>query len=341
MYIVATNPKPSTAHYARTSLFFRVFGHCAVFLAFVYLTNNYLNVWQDWPGVAHYFISGDTEGANAFQAWLQLLSYTLILPLAFVWCLKQPDIRLIEDSEKFSRWSAYVIRAAFWSVVLIGLVDGVISWLRVEDLLNSVFGETLGNNLGRSVFRGTYVHYPLIGFGFVLAYFYRTVSVSWLALLVVFAEAWIVVARFIFSYEQTLMGDLVRFWYAALLLFSSAYTLREEGHVRVDVLYAIKSIRYKAWANMIGIFLLALPLLAIILTLGMWEKSSIINSPLFSFEISQSSYGLYIKYLMAGFLVVFAVSMLLEFISYLLKAVAVLTHEVQASDEPMSKEAAQ
>jgi TRAP-type mannitol/chloroaromatic compound transport system permease small subunit len=34
------------------------------------------------------------------------------------------------------------------------------------------------------------------------------------------------------------MGDLVRFWYAALFLFASAYTLLEEGHVRVDVFYA-------------------------------------------------------------------------------------------------------
>lgn len=34
------------------------------------------------------------------------------------------------------------------------------------------------------------------------------------------------------------MADLVRFWYAALFLFASAYTLLEEGHVRVDVFYA-------------------------------------------------------------------------------------------------------
>ena len=52
------------------------------------------------------------------------------------------------------------------------------------------------------------------------------------------AELLIVISRFIFSYEQAFMADLVRFWYGALFLFASAYTLLEEGHVRVDVLYA-------------------------------------------------------------------------------------------------------
>ena len=46
----------------------------------------------------------------------------------------------------------------------------------------------------------------------------------WLALLVVVAEFLIVITRFVFSYEQAFMGDLVRFWYAALFLFASANT---------------------------------------------------------------------------------------------------------------------
>ena len=51
---------------------------------------------------------------------------------------------------------------------------------------------------------------------------------------------------------------------------------------------------------------------------GMGGKGNSINSPLLSFEVSQSGYGMYIKYIMAGFLIVFAVSMLIQFVSYLL-----------------------
>ncbi|PIE20898.1 MAG: hypothetical protein CSA61_00190 [Neptuniibacter caesariensis] len=333
MEIVSTSAQPLTASYQRKNRLVRVFALSMVGLTLIYLINNYLNVWHDWPGVAAYFFTSNTaENAPVTLAWLQLVSYLIIVPVVVLRVFKT-DHRLIDDSDRISRWVEYIIRTGFWSVVLIGLLDGLISWMRVENLLQPVFGEALGTNLGKSDFRGTWVHYPLILISMVLAVRFKTVSVSWLALLVVFSEAWIVVARFIFSYEQTLMGDLVRFWYASLLLFSSAYTLTKEGHVRVDVLYAQASTRYKAWANTIGIFLLALPLCWVILLFGLWDKSSILNSPLVSFEISQSAYGLFVKYLMASFLIVFAVTMMLQFCSYLLRNVAILTGEVEVKDD--------
>jgi len=144
---------------------------------------------------------------------------------------------------------------------------------------------------------------------------------------VVLAEFQIVISRFVFSYEQPFMGDLVRFWYAALFLFASAYTLVNEGHVRVDVFYSRFSKRRKAWSNTVGTLLLGLPLGWVILGTGMWYKTSSINSPVYSFEVSQSGYGLYVKWLMVGFLAVYAVSMIVQFSSYLLDNVADLRQE--------------
>ncbi|HJO87834.1 MAG TPA: TRAP transporter small permease subunit, partial [Rhodospirillales bacterium] len=143
-------------------------------------------------------------------------------------------------------------------------------------------------------------------------------------------ELLIVVTRFIFSYEQAFMGDLVRFWYAALFLFASAYTLIEEGHVRVDILYKGFSERGKAWSNAIGSLVLGLPLCWIILTRGLWGKSNLINAPLLTFEVTQSGYGLYVKYIMAGFLLIYALSMMIQFTSYFLSNVAILIHEPDA-----------
>ena len=60
----------------------------------------------------------------------------------------------------------------------------------------------------------------------------------------------------------------------------------------------------------------------VVLTLGMLSKSTIINSPLLSFEVSQSGFGMYVKYLMAGFLAIFAISMMIQFASYLLESIA-------------------
>ena len=135
------------------------------------------------------------------------------------------------------------------------------------------------------------------------------------------SEFLIVLSRFIFQYEQAFQGDLVRFWYAALYLFASAYALIHEGHVRVDVLYTSFSERKKAWTNAIGSLILGIPLCLIVIFLGMGGKASIINGPVISFEITQQgSNGLYLLYLMAVYLAVFAVSMLTQFTSYFMSS---------------------
>src|SRR5690606_14427293 len=182
----------------------------------------------------------------------------------------------------------------------------------------------------------TTIHYPLIVAALVLALFTRTIGFHWLALLVVVAEFQIVVGRFVFSYEQAFMGDLVRFWYAALFLFASAYTLVHEGHVRVDVAYTYFSERGKAWANLLGSLLLGIPICWLILARGMSGKFSVITSPLLSHEISQSGYGMYLKYLVAGFLLIYAISMMVQFASYVVSNAAILLGDpgTRHRDEP-------
>ena len=318
-------------------LLIRALAVSIVAIMLLFLINNYLNVWRQWPGLpsffAHYGWFGletfgtPLVGAQIAKAWLQLLSYFGAVALAGLYVFWTPKRPLRADAALLSGFAAYIIRTAFWIVLIIGLVDIIISFLRVENLLSPLVGEDLTQALGRPQFRGMYVHYPLILLSFVIAIFNRSLGFTWLAFLVVLAEFQIVISRFIFSYEQPFMGDLVRFWYAALFLFASAYTLVHDGHVRVDVLYSRFSKRSKAWTNTVGTLLLGLPLGWIILMTGMWDKTSSINSPLHSFEVSQSGYGLYVKYLMVGFLAVYAVSMIIQFSSYLLDKVADIRQE--------------
>ncbi|NNL78249.1 MAG: TRAP transporter small permease subunit [Desulfobacterales bacterium] len=302
-----------------------------------FLINNYLNLWQQWPGLASFFSHHGWFGLEALRSpladdqitkgWFQLLSYFGAISLAILYVLWTHQQPLRKDAAVLSGFATYIIRAAFWIVLIIGFVDIIISFLRVENFLAPLIGEDLTQALGRPKFRGLYVHFPLILLSFVIAIFNRSLGFTWLAFLVVLAEFQIVISRFVFSYEQPFMGDLVRFWYAALFLFASAYTLAHEGHVRVDVLYSRFSKRNKAWTNTVGTLLLGLPLGWIILMTGMWDKTSSINSPLYSFEVSQSGYGLYVKYLMVGFLAVYAISMIVQFSSYLLDSVADLRQE--------------
>jgi len=308
-----------------------------VALALMFVFNSYLSFWRDWPGVLTFYaqmgwfgtaaLSSPLESTRVAQGWGQLAIYLVpVLSLCF-FVRKTPGRTMHHDAEVLSAITAYIIRAAFWSVFLIGLADSVISFLRIENFLHFFIGDQLTADLGRSAFRGVYVHFPLIGLSMIIAAVTRSVGFIWLALLIVVAEILIVVARFVFSYEQAFMSDLVRFWYGALFLFASPYTLIHEGHVRVDILYASFSERGKAWTNTIGSMFLGMPLCWVILTRGMWGKSNIISGPLLNFEVTQSGYGLYVKYLLAGFLLIFAVTMLIQFMSYFLSSAAVLLRE--------------
>lgn len=310
----------------------RTFCWASVTLTLMFIVNNYLIFWLDWPGfltlVDHLAIFGPSslkkplDGGAQLLGWLQAASYFACIAGAALYTKRTPDRPLRLESKVMVDIAAYIVRAAFWAVILVGLADMIISFLRVEGLLPAILGDELATALGRSQFRGSYVHIPLVLVGALVACFTRSLGFTWLALLVVAAELGIVLSRFIFSYEQAFQGDLVRFWYGALFLFASAYTLYEDGHVRVDVFYAALTSRIRGLINIWGSLLLGMSLCVTVMTIGMWSKSAIINSPMLSFEVSQSGFGMYVKYLMASFLGIFAVTMMIQFASYILESLA-------------------
>ena len=315
----------------KLSLFIRVFSYSILATTFVFLINNVLTVWFDWPGVknlfSHYGLFGFKKLSKPLSdsvlnfAFLQLFFYLISVLLAIFYVNRSIKQTLTVDSEILNKFTAYIIRSSFWAVLIVGIADLIISFLVVEKLVEPLFGEYLKIKLVVPAFRITFVHFPLILLSFVVGYFTRSVGFIWLAVLVVASEFFIVLSRFIFEYEQAFQGDLVRFWYSALYLFASAYALIHEGHVRVDVLYTGFSERKKAWTNSIGSLILGIPLCLIVLFLGMGGKASIINGPVISFEITQQgSNGLYLLYLMAVYLAVFAVSMLIQFTSYFMSS---------------------
>ncbi|MCB1969541.1 MAG: TRAP transporter small permease subunit [Geminicoccaceae bacterium] len=302
---------------SRPAVAVRLFGWLILGTLAAFLINGYLTYVRGWPGAAAVL-----RGAGGAFPWLQIALYGVTAALVISYVLKSSDLPLRIDAQRITRFNAWLVRAAFWSVLFVGIVDAAISFLRVEGMLEHYAGAALTTELGRAQYRGPVVHLPLIALGLVFATFTRTLGFTWLALLVVLAELLIVLARFIFSYEQAFMGDLVRFWYAALFLFASAYTLIDEGHVRVDVLYAGMKGTTRGMVNAIGSIVLGVTFCWTILIVGMGNKASIIISPLINFEVSQAGFGLYVKYLMAGFLAIFAITMMIQFVSYMFEAVA-------------------
>ena len=309
----------------------RIFSYSILAITFVFLINNVLTVWYEWPGVkklfSHYGLFGFKKLSKPLEdsvltfAFIQLFFYLISILLVILYVFKSINRTLESDAKILTNFTAYIIRSSFWAVLIVGIADFLISLMVVEKLVEPILGEFLKVKLVVPNFRITFVHFPLILISFIVGYFTRTVGFIWLAVLVVGSEFAIVISRFIFEYEQAFQGDLVRFWYSALYLFASAYALMHEGHVRVDVLYTGFSERKKAWTNSMGSLVLGIPLCLIVIFLGMGGKASIINGPVISFEITQQgSNGLYLLYLMAVYLAVFAVSMLIQFTSYFMSS---------------------
>jgi TRAP-type mannitol/chloroaromatic compound transport system permease small subunit len=285
---------------------------------FRFLVNNVLVVGADMPGVRP-LLSGIITTQSGFQLGIYIVSITGAL-----WFVRQTrDTSLRWDAMRIHAFNVYLIRAMFWSVLFVGIIDCAIAFMRVEGILEASLGHETTKLFNKVRWVGPYIHMPLVALGFVIAYFTRTLGFTWLALMIVAAELAIVISRFVFSYEQAMMGDLVRYWYAALFLFASAYTLFEEGHVRVDVLYAGFGRTTRGFVNAFGSIVLGMSTVWVILAVGLNGKTSIINSPVANFEITQSGgVGMFVKYQMAAFLAVFAITMLIQFVSYFLEAVA-------------------
>ena len=280
--------------------------------------NNVLVVGWDTPSLRD-ILSGNAGAA----AGTTIGVYAGCLALAAAYVLRTPTRALRWDAARIHAFNSYIIRACFWIVLLCGVVDSVIALMRVESLFDGLVSEDLARDLGRVQFVGPYIHIPLMIVGLIIALFTRTLGFHWMALMIVVAELAIVISRFGFSYEQALMGDLVRYWYAALFLFASAFTLFEDGHVRVDVLYAGFGHTRRGFINAWGSILLGMSTTWVILYIGFNGKQSIINSPVVNLEVTQSgTTGMFIKYQMAAFLGIFAMTMLIQFVSYFFESVA-------------------
>ena len=86
-------------------------------------------------------------------------------------------------------------------------------------------------------------------------------------LLNVFYDA---IARYFFNTGSIALQEMEWHLFSMVFLFGIAYALKEDGHVRVDVLYDRFPPRWKAVVNIAGTFLLLLPLSILIIEGSVW-----------------------------------------------------------------------
>lgn len=89
--------------------------------------------------------------------------------------------------------------------------------------------------------------------------------VSWISLVLVALIGLDVVLRYAFSWSSSANQELEWHLFATLFLLGSAYTLKHDKHVRVDVFYSNFSDTKKAWINLIGTAIFLIPFCLVVI----------------------------------------------------------------------------
>lgn len=95
-------------------------------------------------------------------------------------------------------------------------------------------------------------------------------AVSWATVLMVLLTLLVVVLRYAFNLGWIALQESVTYLHAALFMLGAAFTLKREGHVRVDIFYQRWSTRAQALIDLLGGLLLLLPTCAFIAWSG-WD----------------------------------------------------------------------
>ena len=131
---------------------------------------------------------------------------------------------------------------------------------------------------------------------------------AWFTLLMVVVTFVVVVLRYGFDLGWIALQESVLWMHGLVVMLGSAYTLRHEAHVRVDVFYRLFDARQQAVVNLLGTVLLLVPVCAFIL----WSSWGYVADSWALGESSREAGGLPALYLLKTVIPVAAVLLALE-----------------------------
>ena len=111
-------------------------------------------------------------------------------------------------------------------------------------------------------------------------------TLAWLSFAMMILTVIVVLMRYLFQSGNLIMlQEGVIYLHACAFMLGAAWTLKREGHVRVDVRYRNMSERAKAWVDSLGTLLFLLPVSVFLLWVSMdfvgraWEIREVSAEP--------------------------------------------------------------
>ena len=143
---------------------------------------------------------------------------------------------------------------------------------------------------------------------------------SWLTLTMVIVMAAIVVLRYVFQIGSIALQESIIYINALIFTFGGAYTLKEQGHVRVDIFYSRINEKKQAWVDVFGSLFFLIPSTCFIIWIS-WDYVAV------SWRIregSAESSGLPFVYFLKAVILVLPALLLLQGISEIVKSISAI-----------------
>lgn len=153
-------------------------------------------------------------------------------------------------------------------------------------------------------------------------------GVSWLALLIVIVQLLVVVGRYVFGIGYIWLQELITYMFGFMFMLGAAYTLRHDGHVRVDIFYREAKPRTKAIINLIGSVVFLIPVCILIF----WIAWPYVMQSWSILEGSTEASGIPARYLQKTAILAFAVLMGLQGLSMVVHSILALRGDRQELD---------
>lgn len=133
-------------------------------------------------------------------------------------------------------------------------------------------------------------------------------AVAWCMVLMALLTVTVVVVRYAFSTSTLILQESVLYLHGAAFMLAIPYTLKQGGHVRVDLIYGRLSSRYQALIDLIGHLLLLLPVSAFLF----WSSLPYVASAWRTLEGSGDTGGIPAVFLLKTIIPVMAVLLFLQ-----------------------------
>ncbi|SFC35633.1 TRAP transporter small permease subunit [Pseudoalteromonas denitrificans] len=145
-------------------------------------------------------------------------------------------------------------------------------------------------------------------------------AISWFTVLMVLIMVSIVLLRYGFNIGWIAMQESVLYLHAFVFMLGCSYTLKHNGHVRVDIFYRRFSIKKQAWVNLLGCIFLLFPVTIFISVMSF----DYITSSWSVMEGSREAGGLPGVFILKSLIPLLSLTLIIQAISEILKSVEIL-----------------